>query len=265
MSEPNGCTIPMIFSLIALVLAPLFGVVLNESGLDLASSGPCIVQAEHADVAVRVGPGLHRAIRIYLPTNRAFPVIGKATAGDGSLWWKVDIAGIEQAWVAQSDVAAAGGCALVADVDAPPVILAPPTVAPLISPAETGAAEEPVSPPESSPQGPVVCVPQGSCDNCVVVSGLDLLSPEDCPMPPSDFCDACAAMGYPPSFEPFPQITCYDSCGNVCDFFLPSVDGRAVAQLHNVHPICTAYLYTPTRTTAYGSPAHAQCSVKSTA
>lgn len=224
MSDPNGCTIPMIFGLLALLLASLFGTVLSESGLDFTSSGPCIVQAERADVAVRVGPGPNRAIRDYLPTNRAFPVIGKATAGDGSLWWRVDIAGIEQAWVAQNDVTAVGGCALVVDVDAPPIILAPPTVAPPtvvlpISPApETGAAEEPVSPPESSPQNPVVCVPQGGCDNCIVVSGFDLLSPEDCPMPP-DFCEDCIAQGYPPQFVPVPQITCYDSCGNVCGFW----------------------------------------------
>jgi len=112
MTAPNGCTFTSLLGLFALLVASLAGVTLNPRNPPpsiVSLPEPCTIQAARADVPVRVGPGLNRAIRRYLPAGQSFTVIGKATAGDRSLWWKGDMVGVEQAWVAQSDVATVGG------------------------------------------------------------------------------------------------------------------------------------------------------------
>lgn len=166
MTEPVGCT--TFLGLLALLLATLFGGVVSDTGLVRPDTPPppeaCTVQTDQPEVAVRVGPGVNRAIRQYLPANQAFPVSGRATAADGSVWWQVEIPGVEQAWVRQSDVVPAGACALIADADAPPVIVAPPTPAPqststpvdaeAVSPqndasSDTGQSQPPEEPPST--------------------------------------------------------------------------------------------------------------------
>jgi hypothetical protein len=104
---------------------------------------PCTVRTESANtVAIRVGPGLNRTSIAFLPTGQDFAVLGKAEADDGSLWWKVDRAEVApkksaaEAWIAQEDVEASGGCEAVLDVNAPPVI--PIMAAP---PATTGGGD----------------------------------------------------------------------------------------------------------------------------
>ena len=87
----------------------------------------CTIITDQADVPVRVGPGEQRAVRVFLPTGAPIPVVGQAAAGDGSRWWQVDLAGIEQAWVAQADVTSTGGCASVPAADAPAIVIAPPS------------------------------------------------------------------------------------------------------------------------------------------
>jgi SH3-like domain-containing protein len=87
----------------------------------------CTIITDQADVPVRVGPGEQRAVRVFLPTGAPIPVVGQAVAGDGSRWWQVDLAGIEQAWVAQADVTSTGGCASVPAADAPAIVIAPPS------------------------------------------------------------------------------------------------------------------------------------------
>lgn len=99
------------------------------SGDDSESATPCTISTEDANtVAIRVGPGTNRTSFAFLPVGEDFEVIGKAEANDGSLWWKVDRAAVApkksaaEAWIAQDDVAASGGCDAVVDVNAPPVI-----------------------------------------------------------------------------------------------------------------------------------------------
>jgi hypothetical protein len=90
---------------------------------------PCIVSTQVADtVTVHVGPGTNRATIVFLPANEEFAVLGQAEADDGSLWWKLDREEVApnkaaaEAWVAQLDVNADGGCDAVVDVNTPPVI-----------------------------------------------------------------------------------------------------------------------------------------------
>ncbi|MBN2472750.1 MAG: hypothetical protein JXN59_18650 [Anaerolineae bacterium] len=150
MTEPVGCT--TFLGLLALLLATLFGGVVSDVGIVRPDAPPppeaCTVQTDQPEVAVRVGPGINRAIRQYLPSNQALPVSGRATAADGSLWWQVEIAGVDQAWVMQSDVVPAGACTLIADADAPPVILVPPTPAP--QPTSTPMDAEAAAPPNNA-------------------------------------------------------------------------------------------------------------------
>jgi hypothetical protein len=74
-------------------------------------------------VAQRVGPGFDRSIRRFLPANQPFPVIGQVQAADGSLWWQIQVEGIPEAWVLQSDVVATGACQAVPQATPPPIIV----------------------------------------------------------------------------------------------------------------------------------------------
>jgi hypothetical protein len=108
---------------------------------------PCTVStSEERTVRVRVGPGENRTSYTFLPANQSFEVLGQATADDDSLWWKLDReivapnAAASEAWIAQEDVEAEGGCAAVVDVNAPPII-------PIVS-------EPPPPPPDNSGEQP---------------------------------------------------------------------------------------------------------------
>lgn len=86
----------------------------------------CTVQTAQQGITVHVGPGYNRGIRDYLAPDQPFTVIGQATADDGSLWWQIEIPGVDQAWVAAEDVKQIGGCVMVVDADAPPFVPAAP-------------------------------------------------------------------------------------------------------------------------------------------
>ena len=90
---------------------------------------PCTVSTTVSkSISVRVGPGTNRTSFTFLPENQPFDVLGKAEAKDGSKWWKLDKQVVApkksaaEAWVAQTDVEAAGDCEAVIDVNAPPII-----------------------------------------------------------------------------------------------------------------------------------------------
>ncbi len=87
---------------------------------------PCEITTPNGNVEMRVGPGFNRGVRDYLPANHTYTVIGKATANDGSLWWQISVMGVPEAWVLQTAVVPAGACDQVPDVNAPPIIIAPP-------------------------------------------------------------------------------------------------------------------------------------------
>jgi len=91
---------------------------------------PCTVMTTQNNVPVRVGPGFNRGVRDYLKANTPFPVIGQAQANDGSRWWQIQVPGIPQAWVLQSDVTSSGDCQNVGQAAPPPLVLPKPTVVP---------------------------------------------------------------------------------------------------------------------------------------
>lgn len=137
---------------------------------------PCTVSTQSANVVtVHVGPGTNRATIVFLPDDEDFTVLGQAEADDGSLWWKLDREAVApnkaaaEAWVAQLDVDADGGCAAVVDVNAPPVI--PIVSAPPSSGGDTsGGGGQPAGSGEAIPQsgGWTFTYPKtapGSCTN----------------------------------------------------------------------------------------------------
>ncbi|HVO70448.1 MAG TPA: hypothetical protein VMT24_10405, partial [Aggregatilineaceae bacterium] len=95
-----------------------------------AGSGaePCQVRAASAYVDLRVGPGTNRGIYTSMPTGSSYGVLGKKTVSDGSLWWRLDMdtGSANELWVADADVETSGSCDQVADMEAPPLIFAPP-------------------------------------------------------------------------------------------------------------------------------------------
>jgi hypothetical protein len=83
-------------------------------------------------------------------------VLGKATAADGTLWWRLDTPTGEanELWVADSDVEQQGGCEYVADVAAPPIIPAMPRPP---APGEEGTGGDDSGGVPPPPAGTVAC------------------------------------------------------------------------------------------------------------
>ncbi|PJF39367.1 MAG: hypothetical protein CUN54_08875 [Phototrophicales bacterium] len=65
-------------------------------------------------VRVRVGPGTNRDVRIFLPADTDFPVVGQNVDRQGNSWWKLDVTDyfptIDEAWVFPADVQSSGDC-----------------------------------------------------------------------------------------------------------------------------------------------------------
>jgi serine/threonine-protein kinase len=70
----------------------------------------CVIFTSQAKVEVHKGPGYNRVTLRFLPANQSIPVIGQGTADDKSLWWKIQLEGETDAWVAQKDVSASEAC-----------------------------------------------------------------------------------------------------------------------------------------------------------
>ncbi|MBN1679034.1 MAG: SH3 domain-containing protein [Anaerolineae bacterium] len=87
---------------------------------------PCTVST-NGNVEVRVGPGTNRGNLGSLRTGQSFTVLGWAEANDGTKWWKIDLPGTAQAWVARDEVDERGDCRLevVPSADVPPLIIKP--------------------------------------------------------------------------------------------------------------------------------------------
>lgn len=75
-------------------------------------------------VAVRVGPGQERGPLFFMQPDLNYKVSGWAEDIDGAPWWKLDIEGNREAWVAQSAVHSIGACDQIAKAEIPPVIVA---------------------------------------------------------------------------------------------------------------------------------------------
>lgn len=127
-------------------------------------------------VTLRVGPGANRGELGDMNANATYAVTGWANDPDGAPWWQLDTAS-EPSWVAQADVHALGTCDRVAQVEAPPMVLAVP-------PAPTGAGA-PAGGPDLAPTGNSVWE---------MVPGTDNLTGQCSGTPAINFCDHLAAI-----------------------------------------------------------------------
>ncbi len=127
-----------------------------------ATGQPCTIQTTSSSVPMRVGPGFNRGVRDYLPPNQPFPVLGDATASDGSLWWQIQVTNVPQAWVLQSDVTATGDCN-VAAVPAPPIVLPPPPATNTPAPNQPPPAANPAVPMSVSFYADPATINYGAC------------------------------------------------------------------------------------------------------
>lgn len=90
----------------------------------------CVVGLpDGADVQMRVGPGEQRGLLGKMSANQAYAVIGWTNDPDGAPWWQLDT-GETPSWARQSEVRAIGACDTVAQVEPPPLVLAPPVAPP---------------------------------------------------------------------------------------------------------------------------------------
>lgn len=146
----------------------------------LAGELPCFVgvPAGNEEVILRVGPGEERGILASMQADASYAVLGWANAPDSAPWWELDT-GQQTSWVAQSNVRAVGACDAVAQVEAPPVVVAPGAGAP--PPADGGAAAGPDLAPTT---------------NTVwqMRPGQDVMSGECSGAPAINFCDHLAAI-----------------------------------------------------------------------
>lgn len=131
-----------------------------------------------SDVVLRVGPGAERGEIASMRADTSYAVSGWANDPNGVPWWELDT-GTQKSWVAQSAVRAVGACDTVAEVEAPPVVVAPPAggVPPVSGGAPTG--------PDLAPTGNSVWQMR---------PGQDVMSGQCSGAPAINFCDHLAAI-----------------------------------------------------------------------
>jgi hypothetical protein len=131
-----------------------------------------------ADVRLRVGPGDQRGELGTLRANMSYAVLGWANDPEGAAWWELDT-GAQSSWARQAEVRAIGACDAVAQVEPPPVVVAPPGSQPPAG--DTGAA----SGSDLAPTANSVWQMRPGSDN---------LSGECSGAPAINFCDHLAAI-----------------------------------------------------------------------
>lgn len=129
-----------------------------------------------ADIRLRVGPGDQRGELAQMSAATSYTAVGWANDPDGEPWWQLDT-GSQKSWVRQSLVRTLGDCALVAQVEAPPVVLGAQS-----SPASGGQA---ASGPDLAPVANSVWQMR---------PGSDQLSGQCSGAPAINFCDHLAAI-----------------------------------------------------------------------
>lgn len=130
-------------------------------------------------VTLRVGPGETRGILASMRPNEPYRVLGWASDAEGAPWYELDT-GAQTSWVRQDAVTPFGACDAVAQVEAPPLVFAPPAPPPM---SEAGEAAEPVS--DFSPAANTVWQ---------MYPGSDQMSGECSGAPAINFCDHLAAI-----------------------------------------------------------------------
>ncbi len=198
-----------------------------------AAAADCTVSTSKAKtVQVRVGPGLNRSSVVFLPSGKDFKVLGKATAKDGSKWWKLDKSevapkkSLNETWVNQKDVVSKGACDKVVDAKAPPVI--PIFVAP------------PTQQPDSSTSN-------GQSDTTVPTQGTIALASGYWTLTASDGYQACASspdqtIPYSPGLEP--SVGLMIVSGNRSGFTLSYTDTDIVYKLISSNTYQGVFSYT---------------------
>lgn len=149
----------------------------------LPSTTACMVglPATNAIVQLRVGPGEQRGALGTMSASITYPVLGQANDPDGNPWWQLDTAD-SPSWVAQNEVRLMGDCAMVAEVEPPPLVFAVPPAAPA---GDTSAAGPDSGAPDFSPATNTVWQMRPGSDN---------LSGECSGAPAINFCDHLAAI-----------------------------------------------------------------------
>jgi uncharacterized protein YraI len=84
----------------------------------------CTVTTARTSVEVHSGPGIGYAVLRFMPAYQPVNVLAQAVADDKSVWWKIELENLENAWVDQADVVASSACSQVV----PPTVTAVCTV-----------------------------------------------------------------------------------------------------------------------------------------
>ena len=145
----------------------------------LPNQTACMVglTARNAIVQLRVGPGTDRGSIGTMNANRAYSVLGWANDPEGNPWWQLDT-GENLSWVNQQNVRLTGDCAMVAEVEAPPLVFAVPA-------APAAGSENTSNAPDFSPAANTVWQ---------MIPGTDNLSGDCSGAPAINFCDHLAAI-----------------------------------------------------------------------
>lgn len=188
----------------------------------LAEQISCTVglPAQTDNVQLHVGPGENRGVLGSLSPDASYSVLGWADDSEGTTWWELDT-GDQTSWAAQSEVRAIGACSQVAQVEAPPLVFAPPAPA-APSEGDSVAAESDLAPAANS-------VWQ-------MVPGSDNMSGECSGAPAINFCDHLAAIA-PASggiswrgMEPSPYLLTQIQ-PNVYSYAGPNVNGTGTVNM----------------------------------
>ncbi len=108
-------------------LAKVINAPVGLSGVEMACMAG--LATNRTDVKLRVGPGEQRGEIGNMSPNTHYAVIGWANDPEGDPWWQLDT-GEQKSWAAQAEVATAGACEGVAQVEPPPLVFAPPPAPP---------------------------------------------------------------------------------------------------------------------------------------
>jgi hypothetical protein len=170
-----------------------------------------------ARVVMRVGPGVQRGELGNMNANTTYAVTGWANDPDGAPWWQLGT-DTEPSWVAQAEVHTLGTCGEVAQVEPPPLVLAPPT---------GGGEGSPAAGPDLAPTKNSVWQ---------MVPGSDNLTGQCTGAPAINFCDHLAAIapidggiswrGMEPSPYPLTRVQ-----PNVYSYSGPNVQGTGTINL----------------------------------
>lgn len=154
-----------------------------------------------SDVKLRVGPGVGRAEMARMTPDLTYAVTGYTYDPDGNPWWELDT-GAQASYVDQSEVIPFGACDVIAEVEAPGIIVSadPPPNSDAGADAGAGTGGDAASGGEGDAAGESDAAASGPdfapTGNSVwqMVPGADQLSGDCSGAPAINFCDHLAAI-----------------------------------------------------------------------